>query len=205
MSLSDKDSFFANPTRSNNNSFQRSPLIDLETEKEGVGASDNIRKEIEREYALNFEEVKRKLELDARNKLAIETARIKEETEKYKSELENKMRNLEISNESGDNKGHQLQKFRKYPERKFDKLVSKILYIEPETLQLCRDIAVEISLARKTLDLDKNNPLPRFSENTVIRAAVKAILHSEKIANIDLRTIQTESALEDFFRSLLKK
>lgn len=218
MSLSNKDSFFANTTRTNNNSnsFQKSPLVnfDANSDNEKVQEDEsNIRREIENKYAQHAEEYKRKLKLEAEESLSLEKARIENEAkkkeidlksriEKEKAELEDKIRQLE-NGEKSENKGSQLQKFRKYPERKFDKLISKILYIEPETLQMCRDIAVEISLARKTLDLDKNNPLPRFSENTVIRAAVKAILHSEKIANVDLRTIQTEDSLEEFFRGLL--
>ena len=102
------------------------------------------------------------------------------------------------------NVGSELQKLRKYPEKKYDQLLSKVVLFNEEEYFLIRDLASEISIAKKRSTIANKGSLPRVTENTVIRAALKAICSKIGKSNLDLSTLQTEEALERYFNSLLK-
>lgn len=102
------------------------------------------------------------------------------------------------------NVGSELQKFRKYPQKTYDKLMNKMVLFNEEEYFLVRDLASEISMARKRSSMPNKGSLPRITENTVIRAALKAVFSKIGRTNTDLTTLQTEEALESYFNSLLK-
>lgn len=111
-----------------------------------------------------------------------------------------------ISNQENPigNIGTELQKLRKYPERHYDKLMNKVVMFNPEEYFLVRELASEISLARKRSSIPNKGELPRVTENTVIRAALKAIFSKIGKTNTDFTALQTEESLENYFNSLLK-
>ncbi len=113
------------------------------------------------------------------------------------------MRQVHTEEEIG-NVGSELQKFRKYPQKKYDKLMNKMVLFNEEEYFLIRDLASEISMARKRSTIANKGSLPRITENTVIRAALKAMFQKIGRTNTDLSTLQTEEALENYFNSLLK-
>lgn len=102
------------------------------------------------------------------------------------------------------NVGAELQKFRKYPTKTYDKLINKMVLFNSEEFHLIRDLASEISIARKRSSIQNKGSLPRITENTVIRAALSAIFSKIGKTNMDLTTLQTEEALENYFNTLLK-
>ncbi|MDD4976551.1 MAG: hypothetical protein PHY93_19500 [Bacteriovorax sp.] len=102
------------------------------------------------------------------------------------------------------NVGSELQKFRKYPAKTYDKLINKMVLFNEEEFYLIRDLSSEISIARKRSSMPNKGSLPRITENTVIRAALKAVFSKIGKTNTDLTTLQTEEALESYFNSLLK-
>jgi hypothetical protein len=102
------------------------------------------------------------------------------------------------------NVGSELQKFRKYPTKTYDKFLNKMVTFNEEEFYLIRDLSAEISLARKRSTILNKGSLPRITENTVIRAALKAVFSKIGSNNTDLTTLQTEEALESYFNSLLK-
>ena len=106
--------------------------------------------------------------------------------------------------ESIGNVGAELQKYRKYPTKTYDKFLNKMVLFNEEEFYLIRDLSAEISMARKRSTIANKGSLPRITENTIIRAALKAVF--SKIGNngTDLSTLQTEEALESYFNSLLK-
>jgi hypothetical protein len=108
------------------------------------------------------------------------------------------------SEESIGNVGTELQKFRKYPQKTYDKLLSKMVLFNEEEFFLIRDLASEISIARKRSSIPNKGSLARITENTVIRAALSAVFLKIGKTNIDLSTLQTEEALQAYFNSLLK-
>ena len=109
-----------------------------------------------------------------------------------------------ITEENIGNVGAELQKFGKYPKKTFDKLLSKMVLFNEEEFFLIRDLSSEISIARKRSSMPNKGSLPRITENTVIRAALRAVFQKIGKTNIDLSTLQTEEALENYFNSLLK-
>lgn len=100
--------------------------------------------------------------------------------------------------------GSELQKFRKYPAKTYDKFLNKMVTFNEEEFYLIRDMASEISMARKKSNIPNKGSLPRITENTVIRAALKALFSKIGKTSTDLTTLQTEEALEAYFNSLLK-
>ena len=102
------------------------------------------------------------------------------------------------------NVGSELQKFRKYPTKTYDQLINKMVLFNTEEFHLIRDLASEISIARKRSSIPNKGSLPRVTENTVIRAALSAIFSKIGKTNTDLTTLQTEESLENYFNSLLK-
>lgn len=102
------------------------------------------------------------------------------------------------------NVGAKLQKLRKYPKKTYDKFLIKMVTFNEEEFYLIRDLSAEISLARKRSNISSKGSLPRITENTVIRAALKAVFSKIGSTNTDLTTLQTEEALESYFNSLLK-
>ena len=102
------------------------------------------------------------------------------------------------------NVGAELQKFRKYPTKTYDKLINKMVLFNSEEFHLIRDLASEISIARKRSSIQNKGSLPRITENTVIRAALSAVFSKIGKTNMDLTTLQTEEALENYFNTLLK-
>ncbi|MBC7540174.1 MAG: hypothetical protein H7281_15220 [Bacteriovorax sp.] len=108
------------------------------------------------------------------------------------------------NNEEIGNIGSELQKFRKYPTKTYDKFLNKMVTFNEEEFYLIRDLSAEISLARKRSSIANKGSLPRITENTVIRAALKAVFSKIGSNNTDLTTLQTEEALESYFNSLLK-
>ncbi len=109
-----------------------------------------------------------------------------------------------ISNEEVGNVGSELQKFRKYPTKTYDKFLNKMVTLNEEEFYLIRDLSAEISMARKRSTISNKGSLPRITENTIIRAALKAMFSKIGSTNTDLTTLQTEEALEAYFNSLLK-
>ena len=135
----------------------------------------------------------------------------KEEPQPAKSPLEapstwvkEEMAPQKASEESIGNVGTELQKFRKYPQKTYDKLLSKMVLFNEEEFFLIRDLASEISIARKRSSIPNKGSLARITENTVIRAALSAIFLKIGKTNTDLSTLQTEEALQAYFNSLLK-
>jgi hypothetical protein len=114
--------------------------------------------------------------------------------------------NLQASNaeELIGNVGSELQKFRKYPQKTYDKLINKMVLFNEEEFYLIRDLSSEISIARKRSSMSNKGTLPRITENTVIRAALRAVFQKIGKTNVDLSTLQTEEALEHYFNSLMK-
>lgn len=108
------------------------------------------------------------------------------------------------TNEEIGSIGSELQKFRKYPTKTYDKFLNKMVTFNEEEFYLIRDLSAEISLARKRSTISNKGSLPRITENTVIRAALKAVFSKIGSNNTDLTTLQTEEALESYFNSLLK-
>lgn len=108
------------------------------------------------------------------------------------------------SNEEIGNIGSELQKFRKYPQKTYDKFLNKMVTFNEEEFYLIRDLSAEISIARKRSNISNKGSLPRITENTVIRAALKAVFSKLGSNSTDLSTLQTEEALESYFNSLLK-
>lgn len=108
------------------------------------------------------------------------------------------------NNEEIGNVGSELQKFRKYPQKTYDKFLNKMVTFNEEEFYLIRDLSAEISLARKRSNISNKGSLPRITENTVIRAALKAVFSKIGSNATDLTTLQTEEALESYFNSLLK-
>jgi len=108
------------------------------------------------------------------------------------------------SAEEVGNVGSELQKFRKYPQKTYDKFLNKMVTFNEEEFYLIRDLSAEISIARKRSNISNKGSLPRITENTVIRAALKAVFSKIGSTNADLTTLQTEEALENYFNSLLK-
>lgn len=102
------------------------------------------------------------------------------------------------------NVGSELQKFRKYPTKTYDKFLNKMVTFNEEEFYLIRDLSSEISMARKRSSIPNKGALPRVTENTVIRAALKAMFSKIGGTSTDLSTLQTEEALESYFNSLLK-
>lgn len=108
------------------------------------------------------------------------------------------------STEEVGNVGSELQKFRKYPTKTYDKFLNKMVTFNEEEFYLIRDLSAEISIARKRSNISNKGSLPRITENTVIRAALKAVFSKIGSTSTDLTTLQTEEALESYFNSLLK-
>ena len=108
------------------------------------------------------------------------------------------------SYEDVGNVGSELQKFRKYPAKTYDKFLNKMVLFNEEEFYLIRDLSAEISMARKRSNIPNKGSLPRITENTVIRAALKVVFSKIGNTSMDLSTLQTEEALESYFNSLLK-
>lgn len=102
------------------------------------------------------------------------------------------------------NVGSELQKFRKYPTKTYDKFLNKMVTFNEDEFYLIRDLSCEISMARKKSNIQNKGTLPRVTENTVIRAALKAMFSRIGKTSTDLSTLQTEEALENYFNGLLK-
>ena len=68
--------------------------------------------------------------------------------------------------------------------------------LNEDEFYLIRDLSSEISMARKRSTIANKGSLPRVTENTIIRAALKAMLSKIGKTNTDLSTLQTEEALE---------
>ena len=114
------------------------------------------------------------------------------------------VRTQTINDEEIGNVGSELQKFRKYPQKKYDTLMNKMVLFNEEEYFLIRDLSSEISLARKRSNIVNKGSLPRITENTVIRAALKAVFSKIGKSPMDMTMLQTEEALEAYFNSLLK-
>ena len=102
------------------------------------------------------------------------------------------------------NIGSELQKFRKYPQKKYDTFINKMVLFNEEEFFLIRDLSSEISIARKRSSIPNKGSLPRVTENTVIRAALKAVFQKIGKTNLNVAHLQTEEELEHYFNSLLK-
>lgn len=124
-----------------------------------------------------------------------------ESTSKLSMNVESSSKN---SFDEVGNVGSELQKFRKYPQKTYDKFLNKMVTFNEEEFYLIRDLSAEISIARKRSNISNKGSLPRITENTVIRAALKAVFSKIGNNNTDLTTLQTEEALEAYFNSLLK-
>jgi hypothetical protein len=136
--------------------------------------------------------------LNATNKWNLQT----EEPVQIKTQVQKV--EVQILEEPIGNIGSELQKFRKYPEKTYDKYLNKMVTFNEEDFYLIRDLSSEISMARKRSQIPNKGSLPRITENTVIRAALKAIFSKIGNSNLDLSTLQTEEALENYFNRLLK-
>ncbi len=102
------------------------------------------------------------------------------------------------------NIGAELQKFRKYPQKKYDTYINKMVLFNEEEFFLIRDLSSEISIARKRSSIPNKGSLPRITENTVVRAALKAVFQKIGKTNLNVLNLQTEDDLENYFSSLLK-
>ena len=102
------------------------------------------------------------------------------------------------------NIGTELQKFRKYPQKKYDTYINKMVLFNEEEFFLIRDLSSEISIARKRSSIPNKGSLPRITENTVVRAALKAVFQKIGKTNLNVLNLQTEEDLENYFSSLLK-
>ena len=78
-----------------------------------------------------------------------------------------------------------------------------VLFNEEEFF-LIRDLSSEISIARKRSSIPNKGSLPRITENTVVRAALKAVFQKIGKTNLNVLNLQTEEDLENYFSSLLK-
>ena len=69
--------------------------------------------------------------------------------------------------------GSELQKFRKYPKRSFDKCINKMVPFNEEEYFMIREFSADISMARKKSTIKNKDTLPRITENTIIRSIEK--------------------------------
>lgn len=111
---------------------------------------------------------------------------------------------VQFKNEEIGNVGSELQKLRRYPQKSYDKFLNKMVTFNEEDFYLIRDLSAEISMARKKSNIANKGTLPRVTENTIIRAALKAMFSKIGNGGIDLNSLQTEEGLESYFNSLLK-
>jgi len=111
---------------------------------------------------------------------------------------------VQVEEEPIGNIGAELQKFRKYPQKKYDTYINKMVLFNEEEFFLIRDLSSEISLARKRSSIPNKGSLPRITENTVVRAALKAVFQKIGKTNLNVLNLQTEEDLENYFSSLLK-
>jgi hypothetical protein len=102
------------------------------------------------------------------------------------------------------NVGTELQKFRKYPARSFDKCINKMVPFNEEEYFMIREFAADLSIARKKSTIKNKDTLPRITENTIIRTGMRALLKHIADKNLDYSTLQTEEGLTDLFNSILK-
>lgn len=102
------------------------------------------------------------------------------------------------------NVGSELQKFRKYPKRSFDKCINKMVPFNEEEYFMIREFSADISMARKKSTIKNKDTLPRITENTIIRTGMRALLKHIAEKKLDLNQLQTEEGLSDLFNSILK-
>jgi hypothetical protein len=149
------------------------------------------------------EEVQHEVRIEKRAEVRVEAQRPVSQ-ESVSRPLMNTSTSAVNSNDEVGNIGSELQKFRKYPTKTYDKFLNKMVTFNEEEFYLIRDLSAEISMARKRSNISNKGSLPRITENTVIRAALKAVFSKIGSTNTDLTTLQTEEALESYFNSLLK-
>ncbi len=110
----------------------------------------------------------------------------------------------ENQNEDLSNIGSELQKFRKYPKKSFDKCINKMVLFNEEEFFMIREFAADLSMARRKSTIKNKDTLPRITENTIIRAGMKALLKNIAEKKLDYNSLQTEEGLTELFNSILK-
>jgi hypothetical protein len=106
--------------------------------------------------------------------------------------------------EEVSNVGSELQKFRKYPKKSFDKCINKMVLFNEEEYFLIREFQADLSMARRKSTIKNKDTLPRITENTIIRSGMKALLKHIAEKKLDYSTLQTEDGLTNLFNSILK-
>jgi hypothetical protein len=106
--------------------------------------------------------------------------------------------------EEVSNVGTELQKFRKYPKKSYDKCINKMVLFNEEEYFLIREFQADLSMARRKSTIKNKDTLPRITENTIIRSGMKALLKHIAEKKLDYSTLQTEDGLTNLFNSILK-
>jgi hypothetical protein len=124
--------------------------------------------------------------------------------ESYEAPPKQEAVHVEKMEEEISNVGAELQKFRKYPKKSFDKCINKMVLFNEEEFFMIREFAADLSMARKKSTIKNKDTLPRITENTIIRSGMKALLKHIADKKLDFSTLQTEEGLTDLFVSILK-
>jgi hypothetical protein len=124
--------------------------------------------------------------------------------ESYEAPPKQEAVHVEKMEEEISNVGTELQKFRKYPKKSFDKCINKMVLFNEEEYFMIREFAADLSMARKKSTIKNKDTLPRITENTIIRSGMKALLKHIADKKLDFSTLQTEEGLTDLFVSILK-
>jgi hypothetical protein len=106
--------------------------------------------------------------------------------------------------EEVSNIGTELQKFRKYPKKSYDKCINKMVLFNEEEYFLIREFQADLSMARRKSTIKNKDTLPRITENTIIRSGMKALLKHIAEKKLDYSALQTEEGLTNLFNSILK-
>lgn len=149
------------------------------------------------------EEVQPEVRIEKKAEARVESSRSQQHEKVIRTD-KNLSANEASSVEDIGNVGSELQKFRKYPQKTYDKFLNKMVTFNEEEFYLIRDLSAEISIARKRSSISNKGSLPRITENTIIRAALKAMFSKIGNSGMSLNSLQTEEGLEAYFNSLLK-
>jgi hypothetical protein len=128
---------------------------------------------------------------------------VKKEQE-LKQREESLLHKEKLQENEKDNIGSELQKFRRYPEKVYDVLKRKTVTLSDDDYLIIRELATDISISRRKSKIPNKETLPRITESTIIRSAMKAICKNIENSKTDLTCLQTEEALVHFFESLMK-
>jgi hypothetical protein len=168
--------------------------VKIETKAQDLIPEEKIRLEFE------YNQKIKNLEMEFKNL----TLKKEEEIKKREELLILKERDEKSQAQTIDNIGTELQKFRRYPAKIYDVLKRKTVTLSDDDYLVIRELATDISIARRKSKIPNKETLPRITESTIIRSAMRAVCQKIENSKTDLTSLQTEESLVKFFESMMK-